>query len=204
MNRGYSTTIKETELIKQLYFDNYSAPQISTRLGLSLNRVYRILKKENIQRRNARASNKLRFEMSPLSYRFKENINSSEKELLIAAVMLYFGEGAKSGTTVDFANSDPATLKIFINFLRKICQIDEKRLRLYLYCFSDQNPSELISFWSRTLNVRIRNFTKPYIRKISKNLKRTMIKGVLHIRYSDKRLLEKILSLKDSLVEKFT
>ncbi len=191
-------------MIKQLYLDNYSAPQISTKLSLSLNRVYRILKKENIQRRDARASNKLRFEKSPLSYRFKENIDSFEKELLIAAVMLYFGEGAKSGTTVDFANSDPATLKIFISFLRKICRIDEKRLRLYLYCFSDQNPSKLISFWSKTLNVRIRNFTKPYIRKIGKNLRRTMIRGVLHIRYSDKRLLGEILSLKDGLVEKFT
>lgn len=203
MNNEYPTTIKEIELIKQLYLDNYSAPQISTRLGLPLNRVYRILKKENIQRRNAKASNKLRFERSPLSYRFKENINSSEKELLIAAVMLYFGEGAKSGTTVDFANSDPATLKIFINFLRKICRIDEKRLRLYLYCFSNQNPSELISFWSKTLNVHIRNFTKPYIRKIGENLRRTMARGVLHIRYSDKRLLGEILLLKDELVKKF-
>lgn len=134
----------------------------------------------------------------------KKILTVPKKELLIAAVMLYFGEGAKSGTTVDFANSDPATLKIFINFLRKICRIDEKRLRLYLYCFSNQNPGELISFWSKTLDVRIRNFTKPYIRKVGENLRRTMTRGVLHIRYSDKRLLRKILSLKDELIKKFT
>ena len=97
--------------------------------------------------------------------------------------MLYYGEGAKTGKTVDFANSDSVMLQIFLKFLIDICGINKQKLRFYLYCFSDQNTHELIRFWCKTLKVKKSYFTKPYIRKASKSLRRTMQHGVLHIRY---------------------
>ncbi len=113
--------------------------------------------------------------------------------------MLYFGEGAKTQKTVDLANSDPRILKIFMLYLRRIFSVDEKRIRLYLYCFSDQNVEELKNFWSACLAVHIEQFIKPYIRDCSHKKKRVMPWGVLHIRYNEKRLLEKILSLCSTL-----
>ena len=122
-----------------------------------------------------------------------------ERELLIAGVMLYYGEGAKSGNTVDFANGDPRLLKVFLKFLREVCGVNVEKLRFYLYCFSDQNSQKLIRFWCSQLGVEPRQFTKPYVRSTLNKGKRTLANGVLHIRYSDKRLLEKILFLGDEL-----
>jgi len=120
---------------------------------------------------------------------------------MIAALMIYLGEGAKTGVTVDVANTDSGVHKVFLKFLREICGVKEEKLRFYLYCFENQDPKELIQFWSKTLNVRIEAFTKPYIRKsTTHNRAQRKPYGVLHTRYNDKRLLEKILSLCSNLV----
>jgi hypothetical protein len=109
--------------------------------------------------------------------------------------MLYFGEGAKTQNTVDFANSDIDALGIFLKFLRTICRVEENRLRFYLYCFKNQNPKKLIKFWSRRLKIKPGSFTKPYVRQDRAVLSRIMPYGVLHVRYSDKKLLQRILLL---------
>ncbi len=139
--------------------------------------------------------------MKSLTFSFPENFTQSKKELLIAGLMLYLGEGAKTRNTVDLANSDPKILKLFMHFLREIFVVREEKLRFYLYCFSDQDPEELIQYWCQALNVSALNFTKPYIRPVVKNSTRRMSYGVLHIRYNDKRLLEKILALCSSITD---
>ncbi len=188
-------TLKSDNQIKRLYLGGLSAPAISAELKVSLNKVYSSLKRNNIRRRTASIQNKIRFENKPLSFKLKDNLKQPERDLLIAASMLYYGEGAKTQSTVDFANSDPKALVLFIKFLREICRVDESRLRFYLYCFENQNPGELIKFWSRKLKANDGSFTRPYIRKDTGELKRKMPYGVLHIRYSDKKLLERILFL---------
>ncbi len=191
---------KRDQNVKDLYNSGSSGPSIATKLRLSLNQVYDSLKRQKIPRRSTVEQNKITFQNSPLSFEFRQPRSIRDKELLIAGIMLYYGEGAKTGTTVDFANSDLSALKVFLGFLRRICKVDENRLRFYLYCFSDQSPRELISYWSRQLKVSIEKFTKPYIRQTKNSkLTRVMPRGVLHIRYSDKRLLEKIKLLSDLL-----
>ena len=114
--------------------------------------------------------------------------------------MLYYGEGAKTGVTVDLANSDEQVVMLFLKFLRKICCVYEKKLRFYLYCFSDQNQKLLINFWSSRLKAEKAQFTKPYVRSAVNRGKRSMPYGVIHVRYSDKKLLEKILVLCKNLI----
>ena len=197
-------TIFQEKEVQKLYARNFSASEISSRLDLSLNQIYDCLIRHGVPRRKPWQQNKIRFQKTPLSFNFKKKLSSWDSELLAAAVMLYLGEGAKTGTTVDFANSNVGSLKVFINFLRKVCKIDENRLRLYLYCFSNQDKNKLIRFWSKVLKVKKNCFTKPYIRTFKTESLRIMDYGVLHIRYSDKRLLEKILGLSDELTKKLS
>lgn len=187
--------MSKSKQIKKLYLQNYSGPDIAKKLNINIRWVYRCLERQNIQRRTAAVQNKIRFEKSPLSFELKSKLSRQEKELLIAACMLYYGEGAKGGQTVDFANSDSVTLQIFLKFLKEICCIDQKKLRFYLYCFSDQNKENLIKFWCRKLKVKKSSFTKPYIKRADNSFRRTMANGVLHIRYCDVRLLNKILEI---------
>lgn len=196
--------MKETSsldrIIGKYYLMEKSAQTISDRLRISLDKVYRSLRRQNIPRRSAAVQNQIRFRGSPLSFKFKEDLSDEQKKLSVSALMLYLGEGAKTGNTVDFVNSDTRLLKVFIKFLREVCRVRESKLRIYLYCFSDQDAKNLIRYWADTLRIPSRNFTKPYIRKIHSKTTRRAHYGVVHIRYSDKRLLEKMLSLCEELV----
>lgn len=119
-------------------------------------------------------------------------------------LMLYAGEGAKTGKTVDFINSDPLFVKAFVSYLRECCQIDENRLKFYLYCFEDQDTSQLIDFWCTHLDLKPIQFTKPYIRSVRTNRnKRIATYGVLHARYSDKKLLLSILNQINNTLKQF-
>ncbi len=181
--------------VQELYLQELSGSEISAKLQVHIRQVYRILDKLGVSRRTSSAQNKIRFLRSPKSYQFKEKLSAKERDLMIAGAMLYYGEGAKTGGSVDLANSDTRILKVFLKFLRDICRVKEERLRFYLYCFSDQNPQKLIDYWVKELGVNKRSFTKPHVRKLYPTLHRRMPYGVLHIRYSDLRLLEKILDL---------
>ena len=197
-------TEKQENISARLYRKKLSAREIATKLGLSLSQVYDALERKLVNRRTSVEQNKIRFLKSPLSFKYPSKPSKKQQLLITAALMLYRGEGAKTGTTVDLANSDPGTLKVFLSFLRKVCKIKEKRLKLYLYCFSKQDINQLIGFWSKFLKVKESNFTKPYVRKTRTTLTRTMRHGVLHIRYSDKRLLEKILASSEELIQRLS
>lgn len=106
--------------------------------------------------------------------------------------MLYWAEGAKyeGGTVVDFANSDPAMIAIFLKFLRCVCGVNEKRLRVYPYFYSNQNLKENLRFWQTITGIPQQQFTKPYVRKDYRIEKKSKMPfGMIHIRYSDKKLL---------------
>lgn len=121
----------------------------------------------------------------------------NQKETLeIAALSLYWGEGAKSlrAGVVDLVNSEVEMLQLFLEYLRKVVLVDEKRLRVYLYCFEDQDCKKLKKFWSEKLSIPLKQFTRPYIRCRTINTGRSMSYGVAHVRYNDKKLLKEILS----------
>ena len=184
------------QIVVRMYKQGSSAPQIAQKMLVKKDRIYSILRKYGIKRRTPAE----RFRLSRPSFTFRWPKTFYLRNLFIAGTMLYIGEGAKTGNTVDFANSDPKTLQLFILFLRKIFLINENKLRLYLYCFFDQNIDAIKAFWSSKLGIPNDKFIKPYIRAYKSKTKRIMTWGVLHIRYNDKRLLEKILSLCSDLL----
>lgn len=183
-------------IIKELYLkQEMSAADIRKELGFSLKIIYSSLLRQNIARRTSAATNNIRFLKSPLTYDFKKDFSAKERQLLTAALMLYVGEGAKTGHTVDFTNSNAQALKIFMRFLRDICRVQESKLRIYIYCYKQHDVKALIEYWADQLRVPKSAFTKPYVRNRGKNSERICENGVVHIRYNDKRLLEKILFL---------
>lgn len=194
----------EKEITKLYIKQQWSGVRIARNLNVSTKVVYQSLKRNGVARRTAHEANQLVFHQKPSTYNFKENLSVKERELMIAGVMLYWGEGAKTGCTVDFTNSDPVAVQVFLRFLREIARVEERKLRLYLYCFEDQSTESLMRFWSKKLGLPSSAFTKPYVRRYATSRQRsTHAKkphGVIHLRYNDKRLLEKILQLCSDLV----
>lgn len=185
---------KTIEKICSTYQHGQSVPTISRTFNAPLKTIYKVLKDSGIPIRSRTEQNHVRFINTPLTYAIKKPAGRQERDLYIAGLMLYWGEGAKTGNTVDLANSSPEAVQTFLSFLRKICQIKENKLRFYLYCFADQDTSSIINYWTKLLNVQQEQFTQPYVKKVTTTRPpRITPWGVLHVRYSDKKLLRELL-----------
>ncbi|MEK7604523.1 MAG: hypothetical protein AAB442_01885 [Patescibacteria group bacterium] len=181
----------------RLYSCGLSAQQVADTLKVSLNATYYALRHLKVQRRTAKQTNQIRFEAKPLSYSLKTSLTEKDERLKAAAIMLYWAEGYKVGrNTVDFANSDAQMALIFKRFLSEICRVDERRIRGHIYCYEGQNVAELTRYWSRLLSIPEKQFIKPYIKKAAEPGPRgpRMLHGLVHIVYSDQKLLRQILA----------
>jgi len=180
------------EFVKKFYYqDLLSARMIAEKLGVSIDAVYYFMRKYKIKRRNLTEHNAATFFHKPPSFCLKKSLTAQEKELKLLGIVLYWGEGykVKNGNTVDFANSDPAMISVFVKFLRVVCGVTEERLRVYLYCYSNQNPTELIKYWSQLSGIPSKQFSKPYVRNDYKLGKEDKMRyGLIHVRYNDKKL----------------
>src|ERR1035437_5102935 len=191
----------------KLYRSGLSAQQIADHFGVSIHASYYTLRSLDIPRRSAQETNRIRFEAKPLSYDLKTKLTQKEKQLKMAAIMLYWAEGYKVGrSTVDFANSDPDMVVIFWKFLSEICRVDRQRVRLHLYAYEGQDIQNLMQFWCALLDLPRHHFIKPYVKKAAIPGPRgpRMIHGLVHIRYSDTKLLRQILQWIDEYRQNLT
>lgn len=195
-------------LVRKLYYkDSMSMNELAKQLRVSLNSVVYFMRKHSLPRRSSSENEKIKFAKKPISFALKTCNSNYDKNLKIAGVMLYWAEGYKSpeDQTIDLANSDPHMVTVFLNFLRRICGVEDGRLRVQLYCYSNQNVKKLIDFWSELIRIPKSQFTKPYVRKDYQNSKISKMKyGMVHIRYSDKKLWLVIMGWMKKYIEKLS
>ncbi len=183
--------------IKKLYWDEgLSASEIGKKFNVTKWQIYKRMKKYQIPRRTQWETHRIQYARQPLSYTRKTKLNPTESILLNSALMLYWAEGSKRNKyTVDLANCDEKILLIFLKALRKIYQVDEKKLRVFIYCYANQDSKKIITYWSNLFQIPEIQFTKPYIRKdFQESETNKMPHGLAHIRYADKKLLMQIMS----------
>jgi hypothetical protein len=181
----------EIDEVKRLYeVEHLSAREIGEQLHKTVWQVIKFMKKHGLKRRKCNESLRFVLDRQPKSFHKKTSLSPTDKALFQAGLMLYWGEGVKSGgVTVDFTNSDPKMAKIFINMLRSIYRVNEKRIRLLLYCYPNHNIYLLKEFWSKLLAISSQQFIKPYVSKNYQKDKINKLKyGVIHIRYNDTKL----------------
>lgn len=206
-----STPLSIKEVKYTYYEQGLSVPEASRRLKRSETVLYKFMKRNGLARRTATETNALVFDRKELSYTLKQNLSEEEQQLKLAGIMLYWAEGTKArfshgkkmAYTVDLANSDPNMIKLFMRFLREICGVDERRLRVYLYCFANQNVNFLKKYWNELTSIPLNQFIKPYIQeKYSLDKIDKMKYGLVHIRYSDKKLFSQIMKWIDEYLSK--
>ena len=182
--------IQKTEIEKLYNCKKYTIDDISRRIKISYWALYNFMRKYNIQRRG-RSEAGFNFNRTKPQFEIKSGLYFAEEKLKIAGIMLYWAEGTLNGNTVDFTNSNPEMIRIFLKFLREICGVSEERLRVYLYAYSHKNINKIKQYWSKITGIDISQFTKPYVRTGNLNLsRRKLTYGMIHVRYNDKKLLE--------------
>lgn len=108
----------------------------------------------------------------------QELVPLSRKELLIAGLFLYWGEGSKTTGSVTISNTDPAILKFSLFWLNNVLKIPKKNIRVYLHLYKDMDIEKEIDFWGKTLKILLSQFAKPYIK--SSNRENLTHKGFGH------------------------
>lgn len=184
------------DIVEKLYHkEGLSTIKIAKKLGVSVWVVLGFMRRNKIIRRTFKEANAVYFSKQPISFLLKKKLNIQEEKIKAAGVFLYWGEGAQyqgKNCSVDLANSNPEMIEVFLIFLRKICGVDERKLRVFMYCYSNQNVDNLMKYWHDVTSIPLSQFTKPYIRKDFQEHGRKMEHGLIHIRYADKKLLIQI------------
>ncbi|MFA5023784.1 MAG: hypothetical protein WC523_02390 [Patescibacteria group bacterium] len=188
---------KRSKLITELYLEKkFSMVQIAEELNISPSTVRYWLDKNCIKRRLiSEAINSWYFtKFKKESFNLKTNLSPSEDNLKTAGIMLYWGEGGKSGNVVKFTNSDPDMIRLFLSFLRNICGVNENRLKALIHMYPDHKENELKSFWIKNTKIPKERFYKSYIHEGKKGTYKNKVQwGTLVINYPDKSLLKKLI-----------
>lgn len=174
---GYRGKLEERAEARRLRAQAWTMPEIADHLGVSRSSVSlwtRDVPFDPSARRSARTDRRPRGSDHPLRRRKLDEIamyddlgrrslsTLTDRELLIAGVALYAGEGAKTDGCLSMANTNPALLRFFLVWLRRCFAPDEARLRVRLYLHEGLDLSEATAFWSELLSVPAEQFTKPY------------------------------------------
>lgn len=193
---------KELEELKRLYLDErLSFHEVAVRMGVGPWRVYRLMRLYGIPRRRGSEQNYATSDRRKPQFTVHESLTPEDEELRAVGTVVYRAEGAKRGHVVDFTNSDPLLIKVFLAFLRRVCGVAESRLRALVYCYADQDVDVLTRYWSNLTGIPPEQFTRPFVRRLTPNVSRRKMQwGLVHIRYADKRLLDLILKWSEEYI----
>lgn len=131
----------------------------------------------------------------------------TKRESFLVGLFLYWGEGSKTQPTMlSISNTDPSVIKFFITWSAKSLEIPKEKIKIQLHLYEDMDIKKEMQFWSKTLNVPLNQFTKPYIKKTSSiriNHKGGFGHGTCNARIGNARISEKILMTIRSIADKY-
>lgn len=167
---------------KQLYI---LSKNIRKRRFLSIEKTIAVKHKKR-QKRLEETYNRQRIDLLPLS----------RKELLVAGLFLYWGEGRKAITSsLSLNNTDPDVVKFYYYWLINILNIPKEKIRVALHVYKDMNVKGTINYWSRELRIPRSQFVKPYIKEsLRSNINQKGFgHGTCGLYINDQRLKEQVI-----------
>lgn len=112
--------------------------------------------------------------------------NRKTDSFFIAGLCLYWAEGFKKDHSLGFVNSDPFMMKLFLEWLKRYGEINEKniRVRLQIHQVYKTNIASIQNYWSNFLQIPKEQFQRPYfqISQSNPNFIDPNYKGLLRIR----------------------
>lgn len=120
----------------------------------------------------------------------------SQRELFIAGLFLYWGEGGKTTTTTTtISNTDPAVLRFFIEWLLSL-GVAKERIRAKIHLYKDMDVEMETKYWARTLGIKSKNFRKPYIKDSTRSglsYSQKFTHGTCNVYFENRDVMEMVL-----------
>jgi len=147
---------------------------------------------ESIERRRAsRIFNISRKRQTIIDSAKKDFSDLSPRELKLIGVMIYWGEGGKTGNwSVRLANSNPMIIKVMMKFFREICNVPEEKFHAHIHTFEGAPIRKTEKYWSEISGIPKKQFYKTYAKpsKASLQKRKTLPHGTLDIYVHDTKL----------------
>jgi len=120
----------------------------------------------------------------------KDFTNISLEQLKLIGVVLYLGEGGKTGGIARISNSDPVVIKIMMRFFKEVCSVSESKFRGHIHTFAHANIDKTEEYWSDISCIPRNQFYKTYIKPSSASLQKrnTLPYGTFDIYICDTKL----------------
>lgn len=131
----------------------------------------------------------------------------TDGELLLIGAALYTCEGTKPREvrnhqkiySVEFTNTDPKVISLFLTFLRKIINPVEDRIKAELFIYPDLNENILIEYWSKITCIPRARLNKSIVLKGSGSKFKHNPLGTIKIRYHHKEHFTKLQGIIDKV-----
>lgn len=95
----------------------------------------------------------------------KKLLPLSGRELLVAGLFLYWGEGSKHRGRVAISNTDPRVVQFALYWLNKSLKVPKQKISILLHLYSDMDVAKETEFWSKALIIPLEQFKPSYIKK---------------------------------------
>lgn len=95
----------------------------------------------------------------------KEIGRINKRDLWMIGTALHWAEGSKErtkGVNLQFSNSDPAMIRIFLKWVQKICKVSKNDIRfsIYLHKIARKRKNEVRKYWSKITRFPLTQFRK--------------------------------------------
>ncbi|KKR31591.1 MAG: hypothetical protein UT65_C0022G0010 [Parcubacteria group bacterium GW2011_GWF2_39_8b] len=167
--------ITYSEILKQVPVAKSTLTEWFREVKLSVSEFQRLTaKKLAASKRGGEAKHRQRLErMQKIRERaLKDITHITKRELWLIGIILYWAEGSKEkeyypGTGINFNNSDPRMIKVFIKWLMESCKVakDIIRFEIYIHENSKNNVEKTRNYWSQVTEFPLDKFNKVYFKK---------------------------------------
>ncbi len=116
--------------------------------------------------------------------------------------VLYWGEGAKYSNRVEFTNSDPKMVKVFLTALCIGFDVDKSKIRVNLHLHKYHDELKQKKMWCSLLGISDGQFNKTFWKENGNKIKRLDYPGCIRICYHSKEIVDKMKSFYKELSKK--
>jgi hypothetical protein len=137
-----------------LYAQGKSMAEIASTMKCSVHKIVYWMGKYGITRRNRSDAAYLKANPYGDPFTIKTKRTKEEEALYGLALGIYWGEGNKATPhAVRVTNTDVAIIKVFVCFLRSICQVHREKIHYSIVTFNDIDPDKASRYWARQLKI---------------------------------------------------
>lgn len=147
--------IPSAKELNYLYLEKkLSLSEIADSTGYKTHKIIYWMDKLGIKRRDRSEANYIKANPKGEPFTIRDSLTRNEVKLKYLALGLYWGEGGKAPNRgVRITNSDPGVIRVFLEYLTKICSAKDDKIHFYLQTFKDNDLQIARNYWAEQLKV---------------------------------------------------